>query len=59
MEQNSVLKQPENQRFFIWTAAGLKLTGSPPQEVVEAWLTLADMPKKKPWLAFTHRAHMQ
>jgi hypothetical protein len=57
-ERMNVLRQPENQRFFVWTASGLKLTGNPPQEVVEAWLSLANVPKRKPWLAFVRRALM-
>jgi hypothetical protein len=57
-EQSSVLMKPENQRFFVWTNGGLKLTGNPPADVVEAWTALAQMPKKKPWLAFVHRALM-
>lgn len=59
MERDGILRQPENQRFFVWTASGLKLVGNPPPEVVDAWLTLADLPKKKPWLAFMHKAHLQ
>ena len=53
-EQYDVLKKPENQRFFVWTRNGLKLTGNPPREVVDAWVSLANMPKRKPWLCF-HR----
>jgi hypothetical protein len=58
MEQQNVLMKPENQRFFVWTTKGLKLTGNPPREVVEAWLTLANVPKRKPMLAFVRRALM-
>lgn len=57
-EQVNVLKKPENQRFFVWTTKGLRLTGDPPQEVVDAWLALANVPRKKPWLAFMKRALM-
>ncbi len=57
-EQCNVLKRPENQRFFVWTAGGLKLTGNPPREVVDAWLTLARIPKRRPWLGFIRRARM-
>jgi hypothetical protein len=53
-----VLKRPENQRFFIWTAGGLKLTGNPPREVVDAWLMLSNMPKRKPWLVFLRKTSM-
>ena len=56
--QSDVLRKPENQRFFVWTANGLKLTGEPPKEVVEAWVSLANMPKRKPWLCFMRRARM-
>jgi hypothetical protein len=56
MEQSEVLRKPENQRFFVWTASGLKLTGNPPREVVEAWVSLANMPRKKPRLSFLSRA---
>jgi hypothetical protein len=56
--QYDVLKRPENQRFFIWTTGGLKLTGNPPREVVEAWLSLANMPKRKPWLVFLRKSWM-
>jgi hypothetical protein len=58
MEQGDVLRRPENQRFFVWTAGGLKLTGNPPREVVDAWMALARMPKRKPWLGFLRRASM-
>lgn len=54
-EQGNVLKKPENQRFFVWTANGLKLTGDPPREVVEAWVALANIPTRKPKLGFTRR----
>lgn len=56
--QDEILRKPENQRFFIWTAGGLKLTGNPPQEVVDAWLTLANLPKRRPWLGFMRKARM-
>lgn len=54
-EQQNLLKMPENQRFFVWTANGLKLTGNPPREVVEAWVALANIPSRKPRFAFTRR----
>lgn len=53
-----VLRRPENQRFFVWTAGGLKLTGNPPKEVVDAWVALANVPKRRPWLCFLRRARM-
>jgi hypothetical protein len=54
-EQGKVLSKPENQRFFVWTMNGLKLTGNPPREVVEAWVALANIPHRKPRLGFTRR----
>jgi hypothetical protein len=58
MERGNVLSRPENRRFFVWTAAGLKLTGNPPREVVEAWMALARLPKGKPWLAFARETRI-
>lgn len=55
-ERSDVLSKPENQRFFVWTPGGLKLVGNPPKEVVEAWVDLARVPKKRPWLCFIRRA---
>ena len=52
MNRENVLQKPENQRFFVWTANGLKLTGNPPREVVDAWAALARVPKRKPWQGF-------
>lgn len=57
--QGEVLRDPANQRFFVWTAGGLRLTGNPPKEVVEAWMALSRMPKQKPWLCFAHGVRMQ
>lgn len=54
-EQDNVLRKPENQRFFVWTVNGLRLTGNPPKEVVEAWVALARLPKRKPWLGFMRK----
>ncbi len=48
IEQENVLRNPENQRFFVWTTKGLRLTGNPPREVVDAWAALAYSPKRKP-----------
>ncbi len=50
VEQENVLRKAENQRFFVWTTKGLRLTGNPPREVVEAWAALACLPKQKTWM---------
>lgn len=52
VEQENVLRKEENQRFFVWTTKGLRLTGNPPKEVVEAWAALACLPKRKPWMGY-------
>lgn len=58
MERGDVLRKPENQRFFVWTSGGLRLTGNPPKEVVDAWQALAGAHSKRPWLRWVRRAQM-
>lgn len=54
--QAEILRKPENQRFFVWTSKGLRLVGQPPEEVVEAWASLACVSKRRVRLPFARRA---
>jgi hypothetical protein len=50
--QGSILQNPENERYFVWTGNSLKLVGTPPAELVHAWDALTGRKEK---LTIKHR----
>ena len=55
---SEILSNPENQKYFIWTPDGLKLTGNPPRSVVNAWVALAATQPRRPRFSLSRRVQL-
>ena len=51
-----VLNDPENQKYFVWTAGGLKLAPDAPPEVAQAWQAVSGVPRRKARLSLQRQA---